>query len=810
MSVEKFTKDEFYNKFFENLIEGCQIISPDWRYLYVNSAVCRHARKTKEELLGRRMMDVFPGIENTAMFDMLRKCIHDRSAATMVNEFMYPDGDRGWFQLSIEPVGEGLLVMSFDITDSKKMEKRIEKLNRVYKVLSGINQTIVRVRNIDEMLNAACRIAVENGGFRMTWVGLLDQSSRTLNVAAYAGVESAGAYLRKINIDLDAKPLPYCPVDCALRENRHIICDHISDDTHKHKCQQIMFKLGCRSYASFPLLVFGRIRGAINFYTAEPDFFDEEEIALLDELALDISFAMEFEEREARQKQAEEVLRETEKRYQILFEGTAQGILVTDIETRRFKYANPAICRMLGYTEEELTHLGIADIHPPDALDHVTAEFEAQRRGEKSLAVSIPCLRKDGSLLYADITTNSIIIHGRTYNVGFFTDVTQQRELEKQLYQAQKLEAVGRLTGGVAHDFNNALTGIIGFADYMLMTAKEDDPNRQYIEEMKKAGQRAADLTHQLLAFSRKQILKPEVINLNDLINTLEKMIRRLIGEDIIFVTNLKPDLGSVKVDAAHMEQIIMNLVVNARDAMKTGGRLTIETSNVVLDEEYAKNHIAVEPGQHIMLAVSDNGIGMDKETQERIFEPFFTTKKEIGTGLGLSTVYGIVKQSGGNIWVYSEPGKGTTFKIYLPRVEEGVVAKKKAETFVEDLKGSETVLVVEDELVVRDMICLVLKDNDYTVLEASNAPEALAIFEQYKDQVNLLLTDAIMPGMDGKELAEKITAINPNIKVLYTSGYTDEVIVHHGILEEGIDFLQKPFAPSLLLRTVREVLDKK
>jgi PAS domain S-box-containing protein len=807
--METYTKNEFYNNYFENLIEGCQIISPDWRYLYVNNAACKQAHKTKKELLGRRMMDVFPGIENTIMFETLRKCIREQCTATLANEYLYPNSDKGWFQLCIEPVVEGLLVMSFDITHRKKMEERVDKLNRVYKVLSGINEMIVRVRGIDAILEAACHHAVENGGFEIAWVGLLDKSSHKLNIVARAGEKSTNSHFSKININLDGKPVGYCTVDCALREKRHMVCNDILYDASQRKCQQALFKLGCHSCASFPLFVFGSIRGAISFYAAESDFFDEEILGLLDELAVDLSFAMEYEEHEAERKQAEEVLRETEETYQVLFEGTAQGILVADIETRRFKYANPAICRMLGYTKEELTQLGLADIHPPDVLDYVIAEFESQARGEKSLAASIPCIRKDGSLCYTDITTTPNVIHERTYNVGFFTDVTEHRELEKQLQLSQRLETVGRLTGGIAHDFNNALTAIIGYTDFILMKTDKEDENHQHVQEIKKAGERAAALTHQLLAFSRKQVLKPEVLDPNNIIKELEKMIRRIIGEDIKFVANLKPDVGRIKADPAQMEQIIMNLAINARDAMSTGGKLTIETANVFLDEGYADHHVAVKTGTYVMLAVSDNGVGMDKETQEHIFEPFFSTKGEKGTGLGLSTVYGIVKQSGGNIWVYSEPGQGTTFKIYFPRVEEGVVSKKKAEKVMESLKGTETILVVEDESTVRSLINLVLKDNGYTILEASNGPEALSIFYQNKDQINLLLTDAIMPGMNGRELAEQITAANPTIKVLYASGYTDNVIVHHGILEEGINFLQKPFAPSLLLSTVRMILDK-
>jgi PAS domain S-box-containing protein len=510
-------------------------------------------------------------------------------------------------------------------------------------------------------------------------------------------------------------------------------------------------------------------------------------------------------------REAEQAARKLQERLQLQIDRMPLGLITWDTDFKVQAW-NPAAEEMFGFTQEEaLGRYSYGLIVENSSKSQVEAVWQRLLDGDMTAHSTNENTTKDGRTILCEwINIPLKEDNGKVVGVlSMVRDITEKVQLEKRFQQAQKLEAVGRLVGGVAHDFNNALTGIIGFADYLLMSTKEDDPNRQYIEEMKKAGQRAAALTHQLLAFSRKQVLKPEVISLNELIQALEKMIRRLIGEDILFVTKLQPELGQIKADPAQVEQIIMNLVVNARDAMKTGGKLTIETQNVHLDKNYAKTHIAVEPGRYIMLAISDNGIGMDKETQEHIFEPFFTTKEEKGTGLGLSTVYGIVKQSGGNIWVYSEPEKGTTFKVYLPGVEEAFVIKKKAEKAVEALKGTETVLVVEDELVVREMIVLVLKDNGYTVLEASNGPEALAIFEQYKDQVNLLLTDAIMPGMNGKELTDRITAMNPNIKVLYTSGYTDDVIVHHGILEEGINFIQKPFVPSLLLQMVREVFEK-
>ncbi|MBN2322455.1 MAG: PAS domain S-box protein [Spirochaetes bacterium] len=487
------------------------------------------------------------------------------------------------------------------------------------------------------------------------------------------------------------------------------------------------------------------------------------------------------------------------------------GLIMYDTDLQIHTW-NPAAEKIFGFTKEEAMRKNPYElIVPPEARDHVDAITSRLIEGEMDANSTNENITKGGRRILCE-WTNTPLKDGSGKVIGILAmvrDITEKHTLEKQLQQAQKLEAVGRLTGGVAHDFNNTLSAIIGYTDYILRKLDTKDENRQYLQEIKKAGERAAALTYQLLAFSRKQVLKPEVVDINGLVTDLEKMIRRIIGEDIILAVKLQTDIGRIRADPSQVEQVIMNLVINARDAMKTGGKLTIETSDVLLDRDYADHHITVQPGSYVMLAVSDDGEGIDRETQEHIFEPFFTTKENKGTGLGLATVYGIVKQSGGNIWVYSEPGRGTTFKIYLPRVDEGVVSKKEAERVMETLKGTETVLVVEDEYTVRNMISLVLKSYGYTVFEAGNGPEAIDIFNKHKEQVDLLLTDAIMPKMNGKELAERVTAINPHIKVLYSSGYTDNIIVQHGILEEGINFLQKPFAPSLLLRTVRTVLDK-
>ena len=383
-----------------------------------------------------------------------------------------------------------------------------------------------------------------------------------------------------------------------------------------------------------------------------------------------------------------------------------------------------------------------------------------------------------------------------------------RRSLEDQLVQSRKMEAVGRLAGGVAHDFNNLLTAILGYSNLVLEELEPGHPARADVEHMRRAGESAAALTRQLLAFSRKQVLQPQVLDLNQVVRRTQGLLQRLIGEHIALATSLDPLLDTVNADPGQLEQVILNLALNARDAMFGGGTLSIETANVVLDEAFASRHEGATPGAHVMLAVSDTGVGMDDETQTRIFEPFFTTKRRgEGTGLGLSTVYGIVKQSGGSIWVYSEPGHGTTFRVYFPsaaQVERPPVTAPQTD----GLAGSETILLAEDQPEVRSIACAVLRRYGYTVLEAGDGGEALAIVGRHRQKIHLLLSDVVMPSMSGPELARLVQAEQPGIRVLYASGYTDDAIVRHGVLDPGVAFLQKPFTPSALLRKIREMLD--
>jgi len=405
-----------------------------------------------------------------------------------------------------------------------------------------------------------------------------------------------------------------------------------------------------------------------------------------------------------------------------------------------------------------------------------------------------------------------------SHAVVVVNDITESKRaerekvaLEEQLRQSQKMEAIGRLAGGIAHDFNNLLTPIVGYSQLAIRGLSSSDPMRNYLSEIEKAAERAATLIRQLLAFSRRQPLKPQLLNLNNVLIDMDKMLRRIIGEHIELVTLTAPNLGSVKVDPSQFEQVLVNLAINARDAMPNGGKLILETSNISFDSDYIHRHADISPGNYVMVAVSDTGCGMPSEVRERIFEPFFTTKeKSGGTGLGLSTVHGIIKESRGYILVYSEPGKGTTFKIYLPGIEEEAIAPPPRDDIGYLPKGDETILLVEDEAAVRNLTAHVLREQGYTVLEAANGIEAMNVIrDRDKEEIHLLLTDVVMPQMGGKELAERLKNIRPNTKILFTSGYPDSTIIYQGLLDPDVDFIAKPLSPSTLVRKVREVLDK-
>jgi PAS domain S-box-containing protein len=508
-------------------------------------------------------------------------------------------------------------------------------------------------------------------------------------------------------------------------------------------------------------------------------------------------------------KRAEEAVRSSEARYHTLFEASVDGIMIADSETKALKYANPALCLMLGYTENELRTMGVADIHPRDALAGVMAQFEAQTRKEITLAADVPCLRKDGAIVYADINSVPITIDGTVCNAGFFRDITEHKILQAQLLQAQKMEAVGLLAGGIAHDFNNILTAIIGYGTLLQMKINEGDPLKHNADQVIAAADRAAHLTQSLLAFSRKQIINPKPVDLNQIIKAVEKFLARIIGEDIELKTVVEEEELIVMADSGQVEQLLLNLATNARDAMPEGGLLTVSTGRLAIDADFIKAHGYGKPGPYALICFEDTGIGMDKKVQEKIFEPFFTTKEVgKGTGLGLSIVYGIVKQHNGYINLYSEQEKGTTFRIYFP-ITQSAVEKTGPREEEAPGGGAETILLGEDDPIVRQLTRTILEQSGYTVIEAVDGEEAVEKFTGNRDKIRLLLLDVVMPKKSGRAVAEEIKKTGADVRVLYTSGYTANVIHRKGILEEGFEIITKPFAPRDLLRKVREVLDQ-
>ena len=508
-------------------------------------------------------------------------------------------------------------------------------------------------------------------------------------------------------------------------------------------------------------------------------------------------------------KRAEQDLLAREERFRALVEHSADAIALLD-RTGTLIYASHSTERVLGYQAEEVLGRHALDLIHPDDVPAVAGRLlELQDRPGAAVVMEARYRHKDGSWRYGECSVANRLSDAAVRALVLnYREITERRRLEEQLRQAQKMEAVGRLAGGVAHDFNNVLTAIFGYADLLTEELPEGHQARGDLDEIRKAAQRASTLTRQLLAFSRQQVLQPMVLSLNDLVADVQNMLVRLVGEDVEVRLSLSPDAGNVRADAGQLQQVLLNLVVNARDAMPTGGKLLLETANADLTEQYAELHQPVIPGRYVMLAVSDTGSGMDAETKARIFEPFFTTKEQgRGTGLGLSTVYGIVKQSCGYVWVYSEPGRGTTFKLYFPRVDAPAeIPAPPRETAT--LTGTETILVAEDDDMLRPLAKGLLQKLGYTVLEAENAERALDLARARTGPIHLLVADVVMPGASGRELARRLAHTRPDTRVLYVSGYTDDAIVHHGMLEPGLNFLQKPFTPGALARKVREILD--
>ncbi|MFH1350016.1 MAG: PAS domain S-box protein [Pseudomonadota bacterium] len=689
-----------------------------------------------------------------------------------------------------------------EIDERKRAEERINHLNAVLRAIRGVNQIIVKEKDRDRLIKKACEILTSTRGYHHAWMALFDES-RNFIAAAEAGVGEK--FSRVLEILKRGDLTPWCGK--TVDQSGVLMIENPQDD-----CK------GCPLKSQYPersavctRLEYGdKVYGIMSVSLPLEMATDREEQAIFNEVGDDIAFALYAIESEGKERESQEGLRKSEAKYRLLVENAGDAIFIA--QDGVLKFVNPSTEALMGYSVEELANMPIEEFIHPEDMEMVLDRHWRRMAGEelpKTYAFRI--VNKRGKTRSVHLNTVHTQWLGRPATLNFLRDITEQVRLEAQLAQAQKMEAIGTLTGGIAHDFNNLLTTILGNAELTLMDLAESTPLHGNIEEIRKAAQRAAALTRQLLAFSRKQVIQPEVLMLNEILKGTEKMLRRMIREDIEFLTVFEPELWKVLADPGQMEQVVMNLAVNARDAMPNGGKLTIETANVELDEVYFRDHgVENEPGPYVMLAVTDNGIGMDEETRSRIFEPFFTTKElGRGTGLGLSTVYGIVKQNRGYIWVYTEPGKGTTFKVYFPRTGVDATTIKEERSPVRSFKGSETILIVEDDDSLRTTTSRILKRYGYRVLAAQNGEEAMKISRGHEGPIHLALTDVVMLGMGGRELAERLRSERPEIMIIYMSGYTDNAIAHHGVLDKGVEFIQKPFTAEDLARKVREVMEE-
>jgi PAS domain S-box-containing protein len=699
--------------------------------------------------------------------------------------------------------------MAHDITERKQAEAKIEHLNRVLRAIRNVNQLIVQEKDRVQLIQSAVQLLVESRGYAGALIVLTDERGLPATFAQ-AGLDEA---FQPVGERLQQGQVPPCCEQTRLQTGVYYVADRDS------VCAPCALAATCPGHDSMCICLqhdqkeYGFMAVSLPLGLGS----DAEEQSLFAEAASDVAFALRSIELEKEAQQSEKALQESETRFRSIYENATVGLYRTTPDGR-ILMANPALVRLLGYDSfEELVQRNLEE----HGYTSETSRAEFIRRIEREGRVTgleSGWLTRDGAVVYVlESATATRDAEGQTlYYEGSVEDITERKQLEAEkeeliarFYQAQKMESIGRLAGGIAHDFNNMLVPIIGYAELGLLQLPPDHELHADLTRIKKSADRAADLTRQILAFSRQQVLEMKVLDLNQIIEEFQTMLQRLIGEDITMHAYLASGLHSIKADKGQLEQVLLNLVVNARDAMPNGGSLTIETANVVLDEEYATTHAEVQPGPYVMLAVSDTGHGMDAATQQHIFEPFFTTKERgEGTGLGLATVFGIVKQHGGHIWVYSEPGRGTTFKTYLPVSEVPVRAGGPDRPKADLLHGTETVLVVEDETGVRELVCYTLRGSGYQVLDAPDPAKGLELAATHEGTIHLLLTDVIMPQMNGRELYEKLVRDRPGLKALYMSGYTDNVIAHQGILEAGMTFLQKPFVIHTLLQKVRMALE--
>lgn len=685
--------------------------------------------------------------------------------------------------------------------------KRVEKLNRINVLLKAVNQAIIRNRKSEDLFFEACRVVVEEGGFSMAWVGVLDKLTKQVHPVAHFG--GTADYFEAIKIFLDQEPSAHGPTATAFLHSETVVVADIAIDQRMGPWQEKALLAGYRSSVALPLIVLGKVMATFNLYSTEPGFFTQEEIRFLDEMAGDLAFALEFMEQEKKRQAAERELRKLIR----AIEQSPVSMVITDTKGD-IEYVNPKFLRVSGYAMEDVLGQNSSILKSGESSPGEYRVLWQTITAGNEWHGEFHNRRKDGTLYWERAAISPIYNEeGQISNfLAVKEDITHQKLLEERLIQSQKMETVGRLAGGVAHDFNNMLGVILGSVDLAMDQIQPDDPLVFDLTEIRKAAERSAELTRQLLAFARKQIISPRILNLNRTIESSLTMMRRLLGEDLSLIWKPAPGLWPIKIDPSQVDQILANVTVNSRDALSHGGVLEVETANVVLGESDCKDNPESRPGEYVLVTISDNGEGMDQATLDRVFEPFFTTKGlGLGTGLGLATIFGIVQQNMGWIVTSSKQGVGSTFRIYLPRAEVVELAKK--EVVLEDdnqrqLQGTETILLVEDEDAILELVKRILSRNGYTVCAASNPNQAVELAATHSGHLDLIITDVVMPEMSGNELAVQLSRSRPETKILFMSGHAAAVIARHQVSENDIGFIRKPFTKTDLLSRVRQILD--
>ncbi len=791
--------EQRYRLLADNTLDVIWMMSLELEFTYVNPAIEQLAGYTPEEWVGSRLSDHCDRTHFEQLAQIIRQELAkgpEKQGLVFETEILRKDGAAIAVEIHSKAVFDQtgaplhLQGVARDIGDRKRHEAHVMHLNRVLRAIRDVNQLITHENNREALLQRACETLISTRGYTSAWVALRGADGQP-GTLAQSGIGDDFAAARQ---ELERGVWPAC---CRLAaQSPDGIAAVLQPATSCPNCPLSRTYKGTAALAGalrhgeseFGALVVALPAGLAN---------DPEEQSLFRELVGDVAYALHAMETAQRR-------REEETRFRSYVENAPFGVFIADREGRYIE-ANPAAAAITGYSREELLSMSIPDTLAPEDRENGARHFRTLLEAGRSDG-EMYYLRKDGKRRRWQVLAVAL---NRERYLGFVQDVTERESLESQLRQAQKMESVGRLAGGVAHDFNNLIMGIMGYAEMCREEVGENHPIREWLDEITYEAERSANLTRQLLAFARRQTIAPKVLDLNDAVVNILKMLRRLIGEDIDLAWEPGADLWPVKIDPGQVDQLLANLCVNARDAISGAGKVTIETENAAIDEAYCAQQVEARPGKFVMLAVSDNGGGMDRETLDHVFEPFFTTKGVgKGTGLGLATVYGIVKQNEGFINVYSEPGKGATFRIYLPRSLEEAAVKPPAAPASASPGGSETILLVEDEPSLRVTISRNLQRLGYTVLAAESPEAAQRIAAESAGKIALLLTDVVMPGMSGRELAGKLTRDFPALKVLYMSGYTANVIAHRGILEQGVHFLSKPVTRDELARKLREILD--